>query len=380
MKIVADSRYFGKPLSLHKTIAVGIITQRLQDAYWQLTVRGHFLVLIVGPSERSFAMDLKTIGRLGVLALLFASTACVPALVTSAPPTLAPTSTATVPAPAEPVATPIDLPSPTPEPPLAALANGQSIYLADYERELGRYESSLLSRGIDPSSPEGQENLAQARDWVLNVMIEQVLTEQAATAAGVIIPDADVDAYMQEIIAENGGEEPFLAKLGEWGETYEDAWREVRAQLIGMAMTERVIAGVPETAEHVHARHILVDTSQEAERILAQLQAGADFANLARAYSQDTSTRESGGDLGFFPRGILVALEVEEVAFALQPGQFSGVVTSALGYHIVQVVERDPARTVSPESLRLLQDRAVQEWIEGLWAHAAVERFIETAP
>jgi parvulin-like peptidyl-prolyl isomerase len=76
----------------------------------------------------------------------------------------------------------------------------------------------------------------------------------------------------------------------------------------------------------------------------------------------------------------LVAPEVEEVAFALQPGQFSGVVTSSLGYHIVQVVERDPARSVSPENLRLLQDRAVQKWIEGLWDQAVVERFIETAP
>ena len=128
---------------------------------------------------------------------------------------LAPASTATVPDPAEPIATPADLPSPTPEPPLAALVNGQSIYLADYERELGRYESSLLSRGIDPSIPEGQENLAQARDWVLNVMIEQVLTEQAATAAGVIIPDADVDAYMQEIIACHhvSGEASFIIQV-----------------------------------------------------------------------------------------------------------------------------------------------------------------------
>jgi parvulin-like peptidyl-prolyl isomerase len=147
-----------------------------------------------------------------------------------------------------------------------------------------------------------------------------------------------------------------------------------------MAMTQRIVEGVPTTAEHVHARHILVDTSSEAERILAQLQAGADFAALARAHSQDTSTRETGGDLGFFPRGILVAPEVEEAAFALQPGQVSGVVSSALGYHLVQVVERDPDRPVSPESLRLLQDRAVQEWIEGLWAQAVVERFVQTTP
>jgi parvulin-like peptidyl-prolyl isomerase len=252
--------------------------------------------------------------------------------------------------------------------------------LADYERELGRYEASLVSRGIDPASPEGQENLTQARDWVLNVMIEQVLTEQAAAAAGVSVSDEEVDAYMQEMVAENGGQEAFQAKLAEWGETYEDAWHEVRTQLIGMAMTQRVIEKVPAEAEHVHARHILVDTPQEAERILAQLQAGADFANLARTYSQDTSTRDSGGDLGFFPRGILVAPEVEEAAFALQPGQSSGVVTSALGYHIVQVIERDPARSVNAENLRILQDRAVQQWIEQLWSQASVERFVETAP
>ncbi len=324
-------------------------------------------------------MALKAIGRLVALALLFASTACVPTLVTSAPPTYAPTSTSTVPAPAEPAATPVVLPSPTPEPPLAALINSQPIYLADYERELGQYEASLLSQGIDPNSPDGQAHLAQARAWILDWMISEVLIEQAAVAAGVGVSDAEVDADMQEMIAESGGEEPFLAKLAECGETYEDAWQKERRQLIGMAMTQRIIDGVPATAEHVHARHILVDTSQEAERALAQLQAGADFAALARAYSQDTSTRETGGDLGFFPRSILLAPEVEEAAFALQPGQFSGVVTSTLGYHIVQVVERDPARPVSPENLRLLQDRAVQEWIDELWAQAVVQRFVETA-
>ena len=324
-------------------------------------------------------MDFKAVGALVALALLSVSTACVPTLVTSAP-TSAPIDASEATALAAPTAASVAQSSPTPEPPMAALANGQPIYLADYERELGRYEASLLSRGIDPNSPEGQENLAQARAWVLNVMIEQVLTEQAAATVGVVVSDAEVDAYMQVMIDENGGEEAFRAKLAEWGETYEDAWREVRAQLIGMAMMQRVIESVPATAEHVHARHILVDTSPEAERILAQLQAGADFAALAKVYSLDTSTRGTGGDLGFFPRGILVAAEVEDAAFALQPGQFSGVVGSALGYHLVQIIERDPARSVSPENLRLLQDRAVQEWIEDLWAQAVVQRFVETTP
>ena len=324
-------------------------------------------------------MNLKAAGKLAALALLCVSTACMPTFVTSVP-TPVPTATAAAATPAEPTATPPVQFSPTPEPPLAARVNGVPVYLDAYERELGRYEASLLSRGIDPNTPEGQENLAQARAWVLNVMIEQVLTEQAAAAAGVVVSDAEVDDYIQLMVEENGGQEAFEAKLAEWGETTEDAWREVRSQLIGMAMMQRVVENIPPTAEHVHARHVLVDTEAEAERILAQLQAGADFATLARAYSQDTSTRESGGDLGFFPQGILVAPEVEEAAFALQPGQFSGVVSSALGYHIVQVVERDPARGVSADNLRLLQDRAVQEWIEGLWAQATVERFVETGP
>jgi parvulin-like peptidyl-prolyl isomerase len=212
------------------------------------------------------------------------------------------------------------------------------------------------------------------------MMIEQVLTSQAAGQAGIEVTDDQVERYMQTMVADSGGEEAFRAKLAEWGETYEDASREVRAQLIGMAMTERVVDGVPTSSEQVHARHILVDTAEEAAQILEQLEAGADFASLAKAHSLDQSTRDNGGDLGYFPRGILVATEVEEVAFELQPGQTSDVIASALGYHVVQVVERDPDQPVSPESLQLLRERAVQEWVESMWAQAEVQRLVEAAP
>ena len=189
-----------------------------------------------------------------------------------------------------------------------------------------------------------------------------------------------VNWVRQQITAENGGEEPFQAKLVARNETYEDAWRKQRREMIVAAMHQHVSDGVPEVAEQVHARHILVSTQEEAERLLAQLQAGADFATLASAYSQDPNTRDSGGDLGFFPRGLLTAPEVEEAAFSLQPGQFSGVVPSLLGYHMVQVVERDPARPVNPDDRRLLQEQALQEWVEGLWAPAVIQIFVEMAP
>lgn len=317
-------------------------------------------------------MGSTKIAKMVGLMLLFALTGCV-----SAP--SAPSTSTTEPTRNDPTPTATSKPpSPTPEPPLAAEVNGEPIYLSEYEQELGQYEASLEAQGIDPESEEGQENLNQAQKWILNVMIEQKLMEQAAEKAGITVTEEDVNGEMEAMIAESGSEEAFRAQLEEWGETYEEARREVRAQLIGMAMTERVLEGVPEETEHVHARHILVDTKEEAERLHAQLEAGADFAELAKAHSQDDSTRESGGDLGFFPRGILVATEVEEAAFALQPGQFSEVISSSMGYHIVQVIERDSNRPVSSENLRILQDRAIQEWVKSLWAQADVKRFIDS--
>jgi parvulin-like peptidyl-prolyl isomerase len=259
---------------------------------------------------------------------------------------------------------------------LAALVNGHPIYLADYERALGQYESDLPLRDIDPASAEGQAELAQARAWILNFMITEELIVQEAAKSGVQVSDEEVDAVMADIIAENGGEEAFKEKLASRGETYEVHREKERRGLIVMNMSQLVADSVSKVAEHVHARHILVDTLEEAESLHDQLVKGADFATLARTYSQDPNTREVEGDLGWFPRGILTVPEVEEVAFSLNPGEFSQPVPSLLGYHIVQVVERDPAREVSPDNLSLLHERALQDWVDGLMVRADIQIFV----
>lgn len=323
-------------------------------------------------------MHLKALLRWAALLAVVACTACETTPLTPTYPTPVQTPSGVTP-PTTVVAPDTPIPAAT-DAPLAALINGQPLYLADYERELGQYQADLSARGIDPNSQEGQAEIAQARGWILEWMITEALIEQAAVAAGVSVSDAEVDAQMQQIVTENGGEEAFQAKLAARGETYEDAWRKQRRAMIVAAMNQRISDAVPEVAEQVHARHILVDTQEEAERILAQLQAGADFATLAGAYSQDPNTRDSGGDLGFFPRGILTAPEVEDAAFSLQPGQSSGVVPSLLGYHIVQVVERDPARPLSPDDRRLLQEQALQQWVASLWSQATIQTFVEVAP
>lgn len=279
--------------------------------------------------------------------------------------------------PEPPTATPVP-PTATPEP-LAALVNNEPIMLADYEHQVARYIASMTSAGQDPATAEGQAALESGRIWVLDVMIDQRLIVQAALAAGITVSDADLDTTIQGLQAEVG-EESFKQWLENEGMTLEDMRATLRNEMLATRMSNQIAEQVPTRAEHVQARHILVATEAEAQQILGQLQAGGDFGALAGVYSQDLSTRDSGGDLGYFPRGVLTAPEVEAVAFELQPGQISGIVPSALGYHLIQVVTRVPDMEITPENMRLLQDKAVRDWLNGLHAAANIQRFIETTP
>ncbi|MFO7919175.1 MAG: peptidylprolyl isomerase [Anaerolineae bacterium] len=124
---------------------------------------------------------------------------------------------------------------------------------------------------------------------------------------------------------------------------------------------EEISSQVPTTTEQIHARHILVETEEEAEEALARLEAGEDFATVAAEVSQDEGSKEEGGDLGWFARGRMVP-EFDEVAFDLEPGEISDVVETSFGFHIIKVEERDENRELSEGELQQMQQQAVQEW------------------
>ncbi|UJG44944.1 MAG: peptidyl-prolyl cis-trans isomerase [Candidatus Heimdallarchaeum endolithica] len=84
----------------------------------------------------------------------------------------------------------------------------------------------------------------------------------------------------------------------------------------------------------VKASHILVKKRSEAERILKELQDGADFAELARKYSTCPSSKR-GGNLGFFTHGQMVK-EFEKAAFSLKKGELSDIVKTEFGFHIIK--------------------------------------------
>jgi peptidyl-prolyl cis-trans isomerase C len=90
-----------------------------------------------------------------------------------------------------------------------------------------------------------------------------------------------------------------------------------------------------------------VPTLAEANDAVTSLQSGADFMELAATYDPT-----SKGDLGWFPRGYLDQPAIDEAVFALQPGQYSQVVETDIGYHILYVAERDPYHSLQPDALR----------------------------
>jgi peptidyl-prolyl cis-trans isomerase D len=102
--------------------------------------------------------------------------------------------------------------------------------------------------------------------------------------------------------------------------------------------------------EQVRASHILLKTEgkddaavkKQAEDLAKKAKAGADFAELAKKFSQDDSNASKGGDLDFFGRGAMVP-EFDQVAFALQPGQVSDVVKTSFGYHVIKLTEKRAA-------------------------------------
>ena len=95
--------------------------------------------------------------------------------------------------------------------------------------------------------------------------------------------------------------------------------------------------------EQVAASHILVEDEATAKKVAKKLADGEDFATLAKEFSTDTMSAENGGELGFFPRGKMVA-EFEEAAFSMKVDAISDPVKTEHGYHIIHVTDKKAAK------------------------------------
>ena len=202
-------------------------------------------------------------------------------------------------------------------------------------------------------------------DIVITYLVDLRLGAQAAVEAGL------------------GADEDFARRLAYFREKMllEDYLQlridEVVTEEAARELFETTTAGV-EPEQEVRARHILVREEEEAIAVIARLEAGEDFAAVARDVSQDPGSARTGGDLGFFTAGRMVA-PFSDAAFALEPGEVSEPVETQFGWHVIKVEERRMTQLPSFEDMRnqidnFLTRQAQQSFILGLREGVEIER------
>src|SRR6202166_598003 len=134
--------------------------------------------------------------------------------------------------------------------------------------------------------------------------------------------------------------------------------------------------------QEVHARHILVETEDEAKAVKAELDKGADFAELAKKKSKDPGASD-GGDLGFFTKDQMVP-EFSTVAFALEPGKISDPVKSQFGWHVIKVEEKRDRKPPDFEQVKgqietYVARKAQADYVAKLRETAKIERMDQPA-
>ncbi len=249
--------------------------------------------------------------------------------------------------------------------PLAVMVNGVGISLTDYHDELARYQAAQKAGGATPLADKDQQKV------VIDDMVDNLLLAQAAIQAGHQVADKGVQAQIDALSSQLGGAQALTDWENQHG--YNDASfrRSLITSLEAAWERDQIIDQVPETADQVHVRQILVYNEDDAKIIYSRLQAGADFATLAQRYDPI-----AGGDLDWFPQGFLTVPEVDQAAFSLAPGKVSDIIKSKVGFHIIQVIERDPKHPLTPQTRAFLQKQALQKWMDDQRARSKIEIFL----
>jgi peptidyl-prolyl cis-trans isomerase C len=236
------------------------------------------------------------------------------------------------------------------------------------EVTLGEVQEFAEQSGLGELSP-GSPQFEEAVQQIMPTLVEFEIAKAYAEENGITVSESEVNQEIETIrdqIVEQaraqgmnvGREEAFQQALEQAGLTEEELREQIREQLPVQKVQVRVAGDAEASQEEVEqfyeenkklqfttpeqrcARHILFnkDQREKAEEVKGQLQNGADFAELAKEFSQDPAGAENGGDLGCLGKGETVP-SFEEAVFNARQGEIVGPVESEFGYHLIEVTE-----------------------------------------
>jgi len=249
---------------------------------------------------------------------------------------------------------------------VAAVVNGEVITLRELEERAG---SELVRIDAMPDGPAKERARALALKAAFDAVVAERLFAAQVTALGVEVSDAEIDAVIADVKRRNGLDDEHLAQaLAAQGMDWASYRKAVKRDLESMRLVQLKIRSKVKVTdedvrnywqthpqefragEEVKVRHIFLPVAADAgaeevarvravaDRALARLRAGEDFAHVARQVSQGPSASE-GGELGWLRRGTVQA-EIEKVVFRLKPGELSEPIRTRTGFQILEVEER----------------------------------------
>jgi len=271
-----------------------------------------------------------------------------------------------------------------------------NIYYAMYENAYKQYYGEdILSQEF-----EGVKFADVLREDILEMLVQDSLVKTHVLSTGFTIQDDVFDAKYAELNTMLAEDAETKAMYDEIGVTEDFLKLQVKGSILMEEFARLINESIEkETARleelyaservQVSARHILVEDEATAAEVKAKLDAGEDFSALVTQYSKDTGSVSTGGDLGYFARGVMVA-EFEESAFTLPVGAISDPVQSSFGFHIIkvedaltvnQLIEKGEEEAVINDFKQQIKDGLYNEFytakVEELKAAATIETFIE---
>ena len=273
-----------------------------------------------------------------------------------------------------------------------AVVDGTDIARSDYEALISQAKKSYKNQKREfPAA--GSQEFQTLRNQAVQFLVQREQFEQEAKDMDVEVTDKQIDARLDQILKQyfGGDQKKYEKQLKEQGLTEAQVRNDVRAQIVSEKIFEQVTKGVKVTDNDIEAyytknkaqysqpqsrdvRHILVKTKKQADELYAQLDNGADFAALAKQYSEDTGSKANGGKLTI-SKGQTVA-PFDETAFLLKKNDISKPVKTEFGYHIIQPLGDVKAAKVTPlkdvkESIRqqlqqTKKNEAMTKWVDEL--------------
>jgi peptidyl-prolyl cis-trans isomerase C len=201
-----------------------------------------------------------------------------------------------------------------------ATVNGSDITLKQFDNELKNLPPQLQPMA---QSPEGRKELLES------MIIREIVYQDAQKQGLEKSPEFTerMDEVKKKLLVEMDLKKKLEAEIKLTDEELKKVYEQYKEKF--------------KTGEQIRASHILVKDEKTAQDVEAQLKKGGNFADLAKKYSTD-STKEKGGDLGWFDKGKMVP-EFDKAAFGLKDGETSGIIKTNFGYHIIKVTGKRPA-------------------------------------